>query len=281
MGRRLYRVHARLLRFIEQEDAGHFVDGWLRRAAPFGYGAGDGKLVGAGEPCGNAQPCGGAAAGKDVRQHAQVAVGRLDEELRLVLGVGTALKRLEARAAFTAIGGQVAVEGKALSVETAGHDGEHHAARADEGHHLEALLLSDADDVGPRVGNGGTARFGDDAHREPRTQRLKETVDSGGGRMAVQLVEGEAVDVDGGLDTLQETAGRTYVFHNEMAEREDDIAVVAREDMVDGRVAQRDGYQVERRHFYLLFDDLRFTIYYLTIYEFCFGCLERKSTTFL
>lgn len=76
------------------------------------------------------------------------------------------------------IGGQIAVKGKALTIEAAGHKSKHHAARPHEGHNYDAATLGKGNDIGTRISNSRTACFGDDAHGVTLHQRLQKTFNS-------------------------------------------------------------------------------------------------------
>ena len=57
----------------------------------------------------------------------------------------------------------------------------------------------------------------------------------------------EGVDIDSFIDRLEETAGGAHFFHNEMAQLEDNLAVVRGQHLLHGRVAEGARYKVERR----------------------------------
>ena len=71
-----------------------------------------------------------------------------------MLGIGASLEMLERLGTLAAVDGQVAVEGKALSVEPRSHDAEDDARGPHEGHYLEFLTLGDGHHIGTWVGNG-------------------------------------------------------------------------------------------------------------------------------
>ena len=67
--------------------------------------------------------------------------------------------------------------------------------------------------------------------------------------MFVELVESESIDVDRGFNFLQEPTCRAHVLYYKMTEREDDIAVVRGEDVVNGSIAQRNRNELEGHFF--------------------------------
>ena len=102
-------------RFSEVGDRGFFV-------APLSNGFGLDKLVVATRYAGGyAEFCRWAAHRDDVVYHLVVAVGRFDENLRLVVGVGGCFEISERSLAFVAANRQVAMECKLLSVKSACH----------------------------------------------------------------------------------------------------------------------------------------------------------------
>ena len=101
---------------VEEEDAGYLVDGWAL-PLPLGNGACDGILALAGEVGSDAEAGLRTTGADDIVEHLEVAVGGLDEELGLMLGIGTRLEMFEHLGTLATIDGQVAMEGKALAIE--------------------------------------------------------------------------------------------------------------------------------------------------------------------
>ena len=106
---------------INQKDARNLCQVG-RMAFPLFHGAGMDVFVLAGDVGGNAKPGLGTAILQNIFHHFIISVRRLDEDLRLMLGVGTLLQLLQFLGAFGRLDGQIAVEGKALSVEARCHD---------------------------------------------------------------------------------------------------------------------------------------------------------------
>ena len=80
--------------FINKEYTGNLIDGWAL-SLPFGDGACHGILSLAREVSRDAEARLRTAGAEDAIKHLLVAVGRLDEELRLMLGIGASLEMLE------------------------------------------------------------------------------------------------------------------------------------------------------------------------------------------
>ena len=241
----VYVVFLLLRLSVYEEDGRDFTQVGKARVAPnFEALRADVFLLG-GQSGGHTEARLGRTGGKNVGKEPRVAVGRLDEQLRLALLTGTGFELFEAFGAQAAVDGQIAVEGKALPVEARGHHGQQQARRPDERHHAEPFALGNGHDVGTRVGHGRTTGFADDAHAFALAQWGEEGGETGGVGVLPHLVEGEAVDVDGALDGFEETAGGTDFFDNEVADAEDDLAVVGGQHLVDGGVAERDWDEVE------------------------------------
>ena len=85
---------------------------------PLLHGAGMDVLVFAGDVGGDAKACLRTAMLQNVLHHFVVAIRRFDEDLRLLLGVGTLFQLLQLLGTFSRLDGQIPVESKALSVET-------------------------------------------------------------------------------------------------------------------------------------------------------------------
>ena len=185
---------------------------------------------------------------KDVGKEFGVAVGRLDEELRLVFVARTGFQLFEALGARAAVDGKIAVEGKALSVEARRHHGEENARGAYQRHDAQAFLLGDGHQVGTGIGHRGAAGFADHAH----VFALAQGSEKGGEARAVgvlaHFVEGECVDVDVAVYGFEKAPCRADFFDDEVANGAHDVGIGSREYAVVGRVAEGDGNEKESGH---------------------------------
>ena len=229
--------------FINQEDARNLREvGKL--ALPFLDGLGLDIFALARDVGCNAELRGGATILHDVLHHLVVAVRSLDEELRLVFGIDASFQGLDALDALARLDGQIAMEGKALSIEARTHHRKNDGRRTYQGNYLQVLALGNGHHIGTRVGHGRASRFGDDTHRLASLQRLQVAGDVLGRGMLVQGIERELVDVDAPLHLLQEPACRTHILDNEMLDAEDDFLVVCREYLFDSGITQGHGDEI-------------------------------------
>ena len=118
------KIHLRYSSFIDKENARNLIYRWTF-SLPFSHGTCHGIFVITGKVSCNAKAGLWTASTEDIIEHFEVTVGSLDEELRLMLTVGTRLKMLKRFGTFTSIDGQIAMEGKALSVEARSHNAEY------------------------------------------------------------------------------------------------------------------------------------------------------------
>jgi len=87
-----------------------------------------------------------------------VAVGRLDENLRLVEPARSFLEFANARVPFRERLRQVAIEGEPLTIQAGAHEGEHDGRRSHQRYDLHAQAMSATDEIGARVGYRGDNR---------------------------------------------------------------------------------------------------------------------------
>ena len=106
------------------------------------------------------------------------------------------------------------------------------------------LALGNRRHVGTRVGHGRATGLGDYPHGAPLPQRIEVAAHLGSRGVAVQLVKGEVVDTNVGVRLFEETTGRAHILDHKMAYPGNHLAVVGRQHLVDGRIAQRHGYEV-------------------------------------
>ena len=109
-----------LLRLIYQKDGRSFLQ-VIPRFAPFGNGAGVYLFGRTAYIACDAQPSGWATVAYKFVDKSVVTVGRLYENLSLVLLVGSLFYLSYLSCSLVAIDRQVAYEGKTLSVEPTGH----------------------------------------------------------------------------------------------------------------------------------------------------------------
>ena len=186
-----------------------------------------------------------AAGAENVLHHLVVAIRRLDEELRLMLVVDALLQLPELPGAFLRLDGQIAVEGETLSVEPRSHHGKNDGRRPHERHHPQLLALGNGHHVRTGVCHGRTSRLGNHAHRPSLFQRLQIAGNVGRRRMLVQRIERHRVNVRLAVHLLQETARRTHILHNEMADAGNHFFVAGRQHPVYRRIAQGDGKEIK------------------------------------
>ena len=116
MNKRHLRTEQHISTLVQEKDAGDLVNGWAL-PLPLGNGAGYGILSLTGEVGSDAEAGLWTACADNIIKHLEVAVGGLDEELCLMLGIGARLEMLEHLGTLATINGQVAMEGKALPIE--------------------------------------------------------------------------------------------------------------------------------------------------------------------
>lgn len=94
---------------------------------------------------------------------AHIAVGRLDEDLRLLVFEHPLFQKFQFPVQLGAAGRQVAVEAEVLPVEARSHQGEQDGRRAHQRHDLDAPLVRGLHHKGAGVGHAGAAGFGEQA----------------------------------------------------------------------------------------------------------------------
>ena len=157
---------------------------------------------------------------KQLPEELLVAVGSLDEELRLAFGLRTAFEAADRLHPFGRLDGQVAVEGERLPVEPRGHDGQDDGRRPDERHHADTVAVARLDDQCPGIGDARHARFRDNPRRAALNERFHQLFDlTPGDGMFVQLAELQRVDRPRDAGLRQEAPRRTGVLDDEVVER--------------------------------------------------------------
>lgn len=227
--------------FVNQEDGGDFAEVGELRVLPFRDAEGADVFVGGCDAGGYAEACLRTEGREERLEHLLIAVGCFDEELRLAFRPGSCLEDFQALGSVGRLYGQVAVEGEALSVESACHHSHNHAAWPYERHNPQAFPLGDADDVCPWVGNSWAACLANDAYWFPFPQRLQILAKELLVRVFTHLEERAVVDGELPIHLPQETPRRTDVLHNEVPDAHDDLAVVRRQDLLHRRLAK--GYR--------------------------------------
>ncbi len=183
---------------------------------------------------------------QDVVYNLVVAVGCLDEYLRLLLGIGSLLQPVQTLGTLGRLYGQVAVEGEALSVEARSHDREDDGRRTDERNDAQSATLCQCHDIGTGVGNGGTSGFGYDTDRQTFfLQRLQVTAYGSSGSVFVQLAEGERINVHVLVHLAQEAACGAHVLDDKVLYGGYDIVVESRQHTIKRRVAKGHGDEVK------------------------------------
>ena len=104
-------------------------------------------------------------------QHRLVAVGRLDEQLRLPVARRGGLQPPQGVAARLRLHRQVAVKRKALAVHARGHQGQQQRRGPDQRHDGDAVAVRGRDQQRTRIGDPGTARVGEEAQVVSRQRR--------------------------------------------------------------------------------------------------------------
>ncbi len=134
-------------------------------AGPFLHRVGAYPFVGGGDACGNAQ------AGLRTERSAEhveqfgVAIGCLNEELRLTLMLRTLLQLFHALHTLGIVDGQVAIEGKTLTVQSARHHGKYHARGTHQRDYPITPLLGYRHHIGTRVSHSRAPCLADYAYR--------------------------------------------------------------------------------------------------------------------
>ena len=228
---------------INKEYARYLVD---RRtlAFPLGNGAGHSIFAFASEVGSNAEAGLRTARAEDIFKHLQIAVGSLNEELGLMLGIGTRLEVLEGLGTLAPIDRQIAMEGKTLSIEPRRHDAEDNARGTYQGNHLQLLTLRNGYHIGTGIGHSRTSSLGDHTHGLACLQRLQIRGYSLGRGMLIEFIKGEFVDIDVAVDLLEEATSRTDILYDEMAQCHYDIMIIGRQHLLNGCIAQCAGDKV-------------------------------------
>lgn len=233
---------------VDEKNGGSFTQIGQARLFPRFDAACANPLAVGGDAGGNTESRLGRTGRKDVGKKFGVAVGRLDEELRLVFVARTGFQLFEALDACTAVDGKVAVEGKALAVEARRHHGEENARGADQRHDAQAFLLGDGNQVCTGIGHGGAAGLTDHAHILPFAQRTEKRREARVIGVLAHFVEGERVDVDVAVYGFEKASRRADFFDDEVANGAHDVGIGGGEYAVVGRVAEGDRNEVESGH---------------------------------
>ncbi len=232
--------------FVEEEDGGPFVEVG-RVVEPLAGEAGPDVLGGKGEVGGDTDAGEWLQLMGEIVEELVVAVGGLDEDLRLVVAVDGHLDALEKGVALAQFDGCIAVEGEVLSVESGGHEGQHDAAGPHEGHHLDAAALGFGGDEGAGVGDTGEAGLGHETDVAVVLDDGVEVADEvGGGGVLVELEELNLVEAGGGVAHALEVAPcGALVLYDEGGAGVEQLTVVGRERGIGVFVADGDGEEDE------------------------------------
>ena len=178
-------------------------------------------------------------------KHLGVAVRGLDEELGLAFLCRAMLQGLQATGAVGRVDGQVAIEGKALPVQPAGHHRQKQAAGPHQRNNLETATLGQSHHIRPRVGHGRTACLADHAHSMPFGQGAQIGLETGSIGMLAHLVELAVVNGERAIDLAQEAACRAHLLHDEVAQALDNLQIIGGDHLLQRRVAQGARNQIE------------------------------------
>ena len=189
---------------IQQEYARHL--GQLQiLGTPFADRLGLQIFVSASDVSGYAKPRRRPAVGNEVIDNPIVAIRGLDEDLGLVLGINAAFAMTDGSRPLAFVNRQIAVERKALPVETRPHEGQHYRRRAYEWHHTHPGTLCYGHDIRTRICYGRTSGLGNHAHGIAFGQRTEICRYCFGRRMLVEFVENQRINVNRLVRLLQET----------------------------------------------------------------------------
>ena len=114
---------------------------------------------------GDAKPRTGCAAFAQGAEKRLVAIGRLDEDLRLALAARALLERSDAARPLARLARQVTAEREALAFEPRGHERERDRARPDERHDAEACRVRRFHERRAWIGDRRAAGLGEQAER--------------------------------------------------------------------------------------------------------------------
>ena len=187
-----------------------------------------------------------AATARQLVEQPQISVRSLDEQLRLSLGPGPLLEAADRLSPLGVLDGQIAVECERLPVEARSHQREQDRRRADQRRYADSVPVGQRRQVGSRIGHARQTRLRQYARigaAEYGSQQFRYLFRR---RVLVQLGYPQAVYRLADACPTQETAGRAFVFDDEIVEPRHDGTVVFRQDVVDRPVADRGRQHVDR-----------------------------------
>ncbi|EEF27495.1 conserved hypothetical protein [Ricinus communis] len=160
-------------------------------------------------------------------QHGGVAVGRFDEQLRLLFLARALFQVLDALGALGGVGRQVAVEGEALPVQAARHDGQQQRRWPDQRPHRNLVLVRQPHQVGAGIGHRRHAGFRHQAAILAGQQRRQQVAQRGGRGVDVEFGDFDFLHRLAqrmpGADQLEEGARGLGVFRDEVIKLGGDV----------------------------------------------------------
>ncbi len=182
--------------------------------APLRDGLGTDHLILAGEVGGYAKSEIGGTDRHDGVEKMVVAVGCLDENLRLMIFQAHRLQLFETSFSIGLLHRQIAMEGEILTALSGGHKGQHDGGRPYQRHHLDAHPVRLGHHQMPRVGHARHARIRQQSHMLPLQTGLQELLHIQRLVVLVEMKEGKVVDGSGDAQRLQKTALGAHILHN-------------------------------------------------------------------
>lgn len=193
--------------------------------APLCDGLGADHLILAGEVGGHAKPEVRGTDRHDGVEEMVVAVGCLNENLGLTVFHAHRLQLLESSFPIRLLHRQITVEGKILTAQSGGHEGQHDGGGPHQRHHLYAQTVRLAYHQMPRVGHTRHARIRQQSHIFPLQTGLQELLQIQRLVVLVEMKEGKVVDGSGDAQRLQETALGAHILHNIIIDFIDNLTV--------------------------------------------------------
>ena len=201
--------------------------------APLRDGLGTDHLILAGEVGGYAKSKIGGADRHDGVEEMVVAIGRLDENLCLMIFQAHRLQLFESSLSIRLFHWKISMECKILTAQSGGHESQHDGGGPHERHHLDAHPVRLGHHEMSGVGHTRHTRIGKKSHMMPFQTGLQELLHIQRLVVLVQMKEGKVVDGSGDAQRLQETAFGAHIFYDVEIDFVDNLTVESRKYLVE------------------------------------------------
>lgn len=201
--------------------------------APLRDGLGTNHLILAGEVGGHTEAEIGGTDRHDGVEQVVVAIGRLDENLCLMIFQAHRLQLFESSLSIRLFHWKISMESKILTAQSGGHEGQHDGGGPHERHHLDAQPMCLGHHEMSGVGYARHACIRQQSHIFPFQTGLQELFQIQRLVVLVEMKEGKIVDGSGDAQRLQETALGAHILHNIVIDFIDNLTVKGWKNLIE------------------------------------------------